>query len=98
MFTYILSFDPINSKMSNGQVFSHIRSNRHVVSWYNAFPGTIIFKAELTISILSELLREFFENQPFILSCAAPQNMGGAQSQEIWEWINTGVIHALSPP
>jgi hypothetical protein len=96
--TFSLSHDPFDPKISPIQVQEIVRNNRYIVNWYFPFAGTCIFKSEFDIHVLAPSFRAMLNGAPFLLSEVAPHNMGGAQDQSIWNWINSGQLPSLPSP
>ncbi len=95
MFTYSLSFSPFETKISNNQLLAAIKDNRKIYQWYSPFIGTYILKSYEPLTSLAESFRGLFEGAPFILSVIYPAMTGGAQSDEVWNWLNTGNLPTL---
>ena len=92
---FTLSFHPFDLRISQRQVVAFVKNSRDVLSWYSPFPGTIVFKSHLPFLVVAELFRDFFDGHSYIVSQTFPTATGGAQGQQVWDWINTGQIPAL---
>lgn len=95
MNTFILNFNPFETKISAGQLATFIEDNRKVFQWYCPFAGTYILKSNEKLSSLAHSFRGVFEQAPFILTQAYPFNMGGAQTDVVWNWVNSHVFPSL---
>lgn len=88
MNTYILSYNPYEVRISSGQLAIFIKDSKKIFQYYLPFTGTYVIKSYENLQSLAESFREAFSGAPFILTQAYPTNMGGAQSEIVWAWIN----------
>lgn len=86
---YLLSYNPLDLRVSSGQVDGFVRANRYVDGWYSPFPGTYCLKSSHILLTLTESFRPMFAETAFILTFVPPQCQGGALPPPIWNWINT---------
>jgi hypothetical protein len=88
MNTYILNYNPFETVISPGQLATIIKDNRKIYQWYSPFSGTYVLKSTELLQSLAESFRGVFDGAPFILTLSYPMNMGGAQADMVWAWIN----------
>jgi len=88
MNTYILSYNPLEMKISHGQLAIFIKDSKKIFQHYPPFRGTYVIKSFETLQSLAESFREVFEGAPFIVTMAYPTAMGGAQPEMVWSWVN----------
>ena len=96
MNNFILSYNPISSAPSHGQILNHVQISRYVSSYYHAFPGTYVLKSEQTATFLTESLKGLFELSPFMVTQVWANHMGGTLPQDVWHWINFGYVPAAA--
>lgn len=85
---FILSFDPLGTKLSSVQLLGYIQSSRHIHQWYTPFLGTYIIKSDENLLALTEKLRTQFDGSFFLLTLFHPSFIGGSMPAEVWAWIN----------
>lgn len=96
MNTYTLSFNPFEIKFSYSQLAIFVKENRKVFQWYSPFVGTYIIKSTEPLTTLTESFRGFFDGAPFLLTYCYPSLTGGAQPSNVWDWLNTGNLPAIT--
>ena len=93
MNSYILSFDPLNDKLTPEQLFHFIKDNRKIFQWHSPFLGTFMLKSPETRDSITEMFRGMFAGSPYIVSTVFPHmQVGGALQPEIWTWFNTSTF------
>ncbi|MDG2532087.1 hypothetical protein P6144_00355 [Sphingomonas sp. HITSZ_GF] len=96
IYTYVLSYNPIDARVTGTQLLTLIKESRRVLGWYSPFLGTYVLKSTEMTGPLSEMFRGLFDGSPFLLTHAIPTQMGGSLDPIIWNWINTGNVPALT--
>lgn len=100
MNNFLLTYNTFALNPTESQLLNHVQVNRYISQYYQPFMGTYILKSDAPINILSESLKGFFHNSPYLLSQLFAELAGGSLPSDIWHWINYGVIPppAPSPP
>lgn len=92
MNNYLLSYNTFALNPTENQLLNHVQVNRFIAQYYQPFVGTYIIKSEQPIGTLSESLKGFFNNSPYLLTQLFPNLAGGSLPSDIWHWINHGYI------
>ena len=95
---YILSYNPFETKLSPNQLLGWIKESHKVYQWYSPFIGTYVLKSGENIAVLSEFFRTAFDGAPFLLTHANPAFVSGAQTPEVWTWINANGLMEYAIP
>lgn len=96
MQNYILSFDPLNSRVTMQQLAVFIRVSREIHGWHTPFVGTYMLKSNESLFALQQSFNELFETESFIITMADPGRVTGFLPVSIWEWFNSGVNALLN--
>jgi hypothetical protein len=97
MNTYILSYSPLDEKVSAYQLLAFIRDNRKIAQYYQPWMGTYIIKSQEDLVSLLSSFNLLFHGSSYILSRIFTTQMGGMLTPEIWNWINTDTVPAVPP-
>lgn len=97
MSNYILSYNPLATTPSAGQVLNHIRINKFIDSYHEPFPGTYLLKSVQPPHILNESFKGFFESNSFLLTYTQSNFVSGMMSPEAWQWMNYGILPNFPP-
>ena len=95
-YTYLLSYNPYATAPSALQIQIFVSQNRDIESWFVPFPGTYMFKSQKPLSDLVTQFTSFFAPSLFLLTWAPPGGVTGAQSADVWNWVNSQP-HSLLP-
>jgi len=95
---YLLSYNTLSGRPSEGQLLNHVRISRHVTQYYQPFFGTYIIKSDQPIMVVTEGFKGLFEDAPFMLTQLFAHVSGGSLPPDIWHWINHGYVPAPPPP
>jgi hypothetical protein len=93
---YLLSFAPLGLNPNSSQVDIFVRSHRDITSWYCPFAGSYYFRSSKALIDILPSFRQFFGSSQFAISFVVPTLVGGSLPENVWQWIVSGMLPALS--
>ncbi len=94
---FILTYNPFGLFPGEARLLNHVQINRYVDQYYQPYAVTYIFKSNQDVLTLNDSFRGLFQDTPYIVVMFSPTLSGGALSNEVWNWINTGWVPPVPP-
>lgn len=87
MNVYVLSFNPLMTKLEPAQLLAFISEARRVEGWYSPFVGTYYIKSSDNIIALTQMFNGVFAGELHSISQVFPSHMGGSLPPSVWQWL-----------
>lgn len=86
------SYNPNVSNLDEETVTAFISENKNISEWSAPFPGCMILKSESRLRDLKDSVARLLRRNSFIISEVGIAGMAGQLPNEIWNWVNTGLM------
>lgn len=85
---YVLSYNPLMTKLDPSQLLTFITEGKRIETWYSPFVGTYFLKSNDNISGLTQMFAGVFSGELHTIAQVFPSHMGGSLPPAIWLWLN----------
>lgn len=98
MNNFILSYSTFSAIPTHNQLLNHMQTSRYIDQYYQPYVGTFFLKSDTSPHALNMSLKGLFDTATYTLAFFNPEFAGGSLPQDVWDWLNHGVIPVTPAP